>query len=316
MMNCIRNNEPTEVIPVGFFFYSIPVCYGMFPAVLYLLHSATMLHFCKNKCAMQAIPFYQVDAFTTTPFKGNPAAVCLLEAPLPYSTMQAIAMENNLSETAFLLQENNGYRLSWFTPTSEVKLCGHGTLASAHVLWEQGLSPVSASLHFHTRSGELLASRTKDGAITLDFPVADGQAIVLNERLSAAIPARIVQASFHKDRYVVELEDADTVKQLQPDYRVFKQEGGVIVTARGGADSPYDFISRYFTPHKGIDEDPVTGSAHCCLAAYWAPLLGKTDFFAYQASARGGEMRVVLNNRRVLMTGNAVTVIEGKLLSW
>lgn len=275
-----------------------------------------MPHFCKNNNAMQAIPFYQVDAFTTLPFKGNPAAVCLPEAPLPDATMQAIAMENNLSETAFLLKENNGYRLRWFTPTSEVKLCGHATLASAHVLWEQGLAPVSAPLHFYTLSGELLASRTADGAITLDFPVAEGQPVTLSERLQTAIPARIVNASYHKDRYVVELENAAAVEQLQPDLSIFKQEGGVIVTARGAEGTGYDFISRFFASHWGIDEDPVTGSAHCCLAAYWAPLLGKTEFLAYQASARGGELRVVLNGERVLMTGHAVTVMEGKLLKW
>lgn len=273
-----------------------------------------MPHFCKNNNVMQAIPFYQVDAFTTVPFKGNPAAVCLLEVPLPDATMQAIAMENNLSETAFLLKENNGYRLRWFTPTSEVKLCGHATLASAHVLWEQGLAPVSAPLHFYTLSGELLASRTPGGAITLDFPVVEGHPVTLNERLQAAIPARIVHATYHKDRYVVELENAAAVEQLQPDFNAFKQEGGVIVTARGPEGSGYDFISRFFASHWGIDEDPVTGSAHCCLAAYWAPLLDKTEFLAYQASARGGELRVALKGKRVLMTGHAVTVIAGKFL--
>ncbi|PUZ26991.1 phenazine biosynthesis protein PhzF family [Chitinophaga costaii] len=265
---------------------------------------------------MQPFPIYQVDAFTSTPLRGNPAAVCLLTTPLPDITLQAIAAENNLAETAFLVPQAHGYHLRWFTPTAEVPLCGHATLASAHVLWETGRAALPDAIHFHTLSGTLLASRDADGAITLDFPVSPGKAVELPSAIQQAIPARIVHASSHGDRYVLELENAEAVETLQPDFTVIKATGGVVITARGKTGTPYDFISRFFASHIGIDEDPVTGSAHCCLAAYWAPLLGKKDFRAYQASARGGEMRVQLVGDRVLMTGNAVTVLKGEFVRY
>ncbi|WP_160710894.1 PhzF family phenazine biosynthesis protein [Chitinophaga solisilvae] len=255
------------------------------------------------------IRFFQVDAFTGKPFKGNPAGVCILDAPLPDSTLQSIAAENNLPETAFLSKESDGYRLRWFTPTVEMKLCGHATLASAHVLWENNLETPDKVLQFHTLSGLLTAAK-RGQRIELDFPASGQEPVVLPVALRQLFKDNYVNATYSTDRYIVELPSAEAVTGFIPDFHLLEQYRCVI-TAKGAPDSPYDFISRYFAVPLGVNEDPVTGSAHCCLATYWAPLLGKQEFFAYQASPRGGEMKVILQGSRVLMQGEAVTVISG-----
>ncbi|WP_448596742.1 PhzF family phenazine biosynthesis protein [Thermoleptolyngbya sp.] len=261
----------------------------------------------------------QVDAFTSTPFAGNPAAVCVLSAPQPDDWMQAVAREMNLSETAFLLPEADGYRLRWFTPTVEVALCGHATLASAHVLWSEGHLAPGAIAHFHTLSGRLTATQ-QDDWIELDFPATrcapiDPPAGLL-EALGTALGKGAIAVSQNKFDYLVEVATPEIVRQLAPDFTRLRTlpVRGVIVTSRAEADSDYNFISRFFAPGSGVDEDPVTGSAHCALAPYWGDRLGKSDFLAYQASARGGVVKVRLAGDRVVLGGQAVTVLRGELV--
>jgi PhzF family phenazine biosynthesis protein len=254
-----------------------------------------------------------IDAFTDEPFRGNPAAVCLLDRRRDDAWMQSLAMEMNLSETAFLLRNGDGWSLRWLTPTVEVDLCGHATLASAHALWEEGLLTAEQTARFQTRSGLLTATRS--GAwIELDFPQkpeerADAPAGML-EALGIASPRYVGRNKFD---YLVEVGSEEEVRALTPDHATLRriEARGVIVTSRGSA--PYDFISRFFAPGSGIDEDPVTGSSHCALGPYWAPKLGKTDLLAYQASPRGGVMRVRLDGERVKLGGRAVTVLRGEL---
>lgn len=259
------------------------------------------------------LTIHHVDAFTDRPFSGNPAAVCLLPAPRDDAWMQDLAREMNLSETAFLLARADGYGLRWFTPTIEVDLCGHATLASAHVLWEEGLLARRELARFHTRSGILTAARRNDW-IELDFPA------VLEEPADAPsdlLPALGVRASYvGKNRFdfLVEVESEAVVRALAPDFHRLRAlpVRGVIVTSR--ADSvDADFVSRFFAPGSGIDEDPVTGSAHCCLGPFWAKRLGKQELVGYQASARGGTVRVRLKEDRVLLGGRAVTISRGEL---
>lgn len=261
-----------------------------------------------------ALSIYQVDAFTDRPFAGNPAAVCILAEQGDDRWMQQVATEMNLSETAFLHREEDGFRLRWFTPAAEVDLCGHATLASAHILWETGTLAPDQQARFHTRSGLLTAERNGEW-IELDFPAKPEQQV--------AAPAHLEEALGVAPRYVgksqfdllVELDSETAVRALYPDFRALKQiDGrGVIVTSRADA-SPYDFVSRCFYPQVGIDEDPVTGSAHCVLAPFWNRRLGKTEFRAYQASARGGELRVRLQGDRVKLGGQAITVLRGELV--
>lgn len=253
--------------------------------------------------------FFQVDAFTNRPFKGNPAGVCLLEDMPRDGELKAIAAENNLAETAFLLPEANGYHLRWFSPLVEMTLCGHATLAGAHVLWETGLVPPGETIRFYTLSGELTARR-EAGWITLDFPARNNDAAALPASLEMLFKDSMVHTAYSVDRYIVELSTAAAVAGFVPDRQVLAPYRCVI-TARGEEGTPYDFISRYFAGPVGIDEDPVTGSAHCSLATYWAERLHKNEFFAYQASPRGGELKVVLKGNRVLLKGEAVTVIAG-----
>lgn len=261
-----------------------------------------------------AQPIVQVDAFTNAPFAGNPAAVCLLAEPREANWMQQVAREMNLSETAFLLPEGNGYHLRWFTPAVEVDLCGHATLASAHVLWEEGHLPAGETARFFTRSG-LLTARQDGEWIVLDFPAtpptpADAPPGLL-ESLGAS-PRHVGRGRFD---YLLELDSEAEVRVLQPD---FTQLGrleirGVIVTSRA-ENGPYDFVSRFFAPGAGINEDPVTGSAHCCLGPYWGERLSRQEMLAYQASARGGVVRVGLAGDRVLLGGQAVTILRGELI--
>src|SRR6266566_3696623 len=219
----------------------------------------------------------QVDAFASRPFSGNPAAVCILPGPRDERWMQDVAREMNLAETAFLHQENGGYRLRWFTPAVEVALCGHATLASAHVLWEEGHLPADQQARFHTQSGLLTADRAGDW---------------------------------------VEVDSEDVVRGLKPDLAALERVDarGIIVTSRA-ATPDFDFVSRFFAPQSGVPEDPVTGSAHCALAPYWSERLHRAELTGYQASPRGGVVRVRLAGDRVMLGGQAVTVLRGELLS-
>jgi len=256
----------------------------------------------------------QIDAFTDQPFRGNPAAVCLLDGERDAEWMQRVAAEMNLSETAFLRRQDGGWSLRWFTPAVEVDLCGHATLASAHALWGEGVDDADV-LRFHTRSGLLTATRNGDW-IELDFPAMREEAVEAPPELLAALGARdAAYVGRNQFDYLVELRSEDAVRALEPDHAVLRKlpVRGVIVTSRA-ANGEYDFVSRFFAPGSGVDEDPVTGSAHTCLAPYWAPRLGKNEFLAYQASARGGVLRVRLDGERVKLGGRAVTVLRGELV--
>lgn len=261
------------------------------------------------------LPIVQIDAFTDQPYAGNPAAVCVLPAPRPDGWMQAVAREMNLAETAFLLRRDNGYGLRWFTPTAEVDLCGHATLASAHALWEQGLLAPAEPARFHTRSG-LLTCRREGAWITMDFPSTPAHAVTPPADLAALLGATPLSVGRSPFDLLVELPDAAAVRTLRPDLtRVAQVDArGIIVTAPG--DEPaYDFVSRFFAPQVGVPEDPVTGSAHCCLGPFWGERLGKTELVGYQASARGGVVRVALVGERVMLSGQAVTVLRGELVA-
>jgi PhzF family phenazine biosynthesis protein len=255
----------------------------------------------------------QVDAFTSQPFAGNPAAVCVLSAAADEQWMRDIAREMNLSETAFLHPEDGGYRLRWLTPAVEVDLCGHATLASAHVLWDEGHLPPDEDALFHTRSG-LLTCRLKDGGwIEMNFPAKLAEPAEPPPQLGAALGAEMRYVGRNQFDYLVEVPDEATLRALQPNHHLLRQlpVRGVIVTARG---TEYDFVSRFFAPGSGIDEDPVTGSAHSALAPYWSSKLGKSEMTAFQASARGGVVKLRLERDRVYMSGQAVTVLRGELL--
>jgi PhzF family phenazine biosynthesis protein len=260
------------------------------------------------------ISLFQVDSFTDRPFAGNPAGVCLLETRQPDDWLRGVAVEMNLSETAFLLPEREGYRLRWFTPRVEVTLCGHATLASAHILWEQGILPRGQEAVFETLSGRLSASRSEDGWIGLDFPARQVEAVDppagLLEALGAHDP---IYVGRYREDYLVELASQEQVLALRPDFsRLLEVETrGVVVTARDASD--VDFVSRFFAPAVGVDEDPVTGSAHCALTPYWAAKLGKADLLARQVSARGGSLRVHNRGERVLLEGQAVTIFSANL---
>jgi PhzF family phenazine biosynthesis protein len=254
---------------------------------------------------------FQVDAFTSEPFAGNPAAVCLLDGPRDDTWMQSVAAEMNLAETAFLERRQDGFSLRWFTPTTEVDLCGHGTLAAAHVLWEVG--ETSARLQFTTRSGLLTAERA-EGSIRLDFPAEPASAIEVPLGLEEALGTVAKWVGQNRFDYLVEVADDATVRSLDPDVHALRRfpVRGIMVTAAGQDDC--DFVSRFFAPNTGIDEDPVTGSAHCCLGPYWAARLDRPDLVGYQASARGGYVGVHLAGDRVVLSGSAVTVLRGELL--
>jgi PhzF family phenazine biosynthesis protein len=259
----------------------------------------------------------QIDAFADRPYTGNPAAVCLLEEECDGPWMQAVAAEMNLSETAFVRRAGDGFDLRWFTPAVEVDLCGHATLAAAHALWSEDWAPGDDKIRFRTRSGVLTAAR-HGNLIELDFPAtAPGPANLTAEQTSTLVSAlgvepELVARSTFDLLVVVGSEDA--VRGLQPDFQRLRELGsrGVIVTSKSG-DPGFDFVSRFFAPGVGIDEDPVTGSAHCCLGPYWSERLGKSGMTAFQASPRGGVVHVRVSGERVLLGGNAVTVFEGEL---
>lgn len=260
------------------------------------------------------VPIFQVDAFTDKPFAGNPAAVCILPEPRDAAWMQNVAKEMNLSETAFLLREGDGFNLRWFTPAIEVDLCGHATLASALVLWETGHLKTDQQAHFWTRSG-LLTAEHKGEWIELNFPAEPEQQVSVPPNLAPALGAQLRYVGKNRFDYLVEVDSEETVRKLKPDIKLLGEipARGFIVTSQATSVG-YDFVSRFFAPAAGIDEDPVTGSAHCCLGPFWSRRLGKDEFVAYQASARGGTVRVRLSGQRVFLGGQAVTVLCGKLL--
>jgi len=260
--------------------------------------------------------FVQVDAFTSEPFRGNPAAVCVLTHSIDETRMQNIAREMNLSETAFLHRRADGsFDLRWFTPAVEVALCGHATLASAHALWEAGQLAANQTAQFHTKSGVLTAAHTGDW-IELDFPATPAEPCEPPPGLLEALRVTAKYVGKSRFDYLVEVDNEETVRSLAPDSRRLKELAvrGVMVTSVA-AEPGIDFVSRFFAPGAGIDEDPVTGSAHCCLTPYWSAKLNKTDMIARQLSARGGELRVRADGDRVRLAGQAITVMRGEILS-
>ncbi len=260
------------------------------------------------------VPLFQVDAFTDKPFAGNPAAVCLLPQPQETAWMQNVAREMNLSETAFLLRQEDGFSLRWFTPAVEVDLCGHATLASAHILWETGLLDADEPARFWTRSGLLTAQR-QGSWIEMNFPAEPAEPADAPPELAAALGIEPRFVGRNRLDYLVEVDSEEAVRAMQPDFDLLRAMPirGVIVTSRA-ASPEYDFVSRFFGPAVGIHEDPVTGSAHCCLGPFWRDRLGQEEFVAYQASARGGIVRVRVRGDRVLLGGQAVTIWRGELI--
>ncbi len=257
---------------------------------------------------------FTVDAFAEKPFAGNPAAVCPLSEAVDEVWMQHVAAEMNLSETAFFWPETDGFRLRWFTPAVEVALCGHATLASAHVLWETGQLAVTEMARFHTQSGLLTAKRI-DSTIQLDFPAKRLETVAPPEGLFEALGASGRYVGKNSFDYLIELDSERAVRSLAPDFARLKTfpVRGAIVTARSD-DAQFDFVSRFFAPGAGVNEDPVTGSAHCALGPYWSAKLNKNELTGFQASVRGGVVRVRVAGERVLMSGNAVTVLRGELI--
>ena len=256
---------------------------------------------------------FQIDSFTERPFAGNPAAVCLLDKSPEDSWMQAVAREMNLSETAYLLPRDGGFGLRWFTPTAEVDLCGHATLASAHFLWEQGHIAVDRPVRFLTRSG-LLTAEKKGNWIEMDFPATPAVPDSSREVLESALGIKAGYVGRSRFDYLVEAGCEEAVRAAKPDFAALRllNARGVIVTSRA-AGSGYDFVSRFFGPAFGIDEDPVTGSAHSCLGPFWKDRLGRDNLTGFQASARGGFVRTRCVGDRVMISGQAVTVLRGEL---
>jgi len=254
---------------------------------------------------------FQIDAFTTHRFAGNPAAVMPMTHFPADAVMQAIAAENNLAETAFVVPEGGDYRLRWFTPVTEVPLCGHATLASAAVVMER-LEPERKAVVFHSKSGPLSVTRAGAGYV-LNFPSRPSQQISTPPGLAEALGVVPIEVFVNSFNYMAVLERAEVLRELAPDMAAIARmdRSGVIVTAPG--DGHYDFVSRYFAPAKGIPEDPVTGAAHCMLAPYWAKRLGKTEFRAYQASRRGGELICRVSGDRVELEGSCVFYLEGEV---
>ncbi len=255
------------------------------------------------------VPFFQVDAFTNRRFRGNPAAVMVLPSFPDDATMQAISAENNLAETAFLVIRSGQYHLRWFTPTVEVPLCGHATLATAAVIMER-LNVDLDEVVFQTASGSLSVTRSSNGYV-MDFPSRPSDKVHPTQEIAKALGAVPTEVYANQHNYLAVVDHPKTVRDLAPDFVAIAglDRPGVIVTAPG--DEGYDFVSRYFAPAKGIPEDPVTGGAHCMLAPYWATRLKKTSFHAYQASRRGGEIDCELVGNRVRLVGQCVFYLQG-----
>ena len=262
-----------------------------------------------------SVPLFTVDAFTDKPFGGNPAAVCLLDSPRDDTWLQLVAREMNLSETAYVWPEAGEFRLRWFTPTVEVKLCGHATLATSHVLWSEGRADASKPIAFHTLSGRLTAARSGE-LIELDFPLAPAEEAPPPPGMLAALGVQATFVGRSCFDYLVEVASEAEVLASKPDYARLGQipVRGVILTSRA-ATGEFDFVSRFFAPAVGVDEDPVCGSAHCCLGAHWQARLGKSELLAHQISERGGVVRVRVVGDRAMLAGHAVTVTKGTLLA-
>ena len=260
-----------------------------------------------------SLNLYQVDAFTEKPFQGNPAGVCLLETSQPDEWMQRLAAEMNLSETAFLLREGDSWRLRWFTPKTEVDLCGHATLASAKVLFETRPELRSAPLVFNTRSGELRAGWV-GGNVELDFPAMEYNSLDVSPEVEDVLGFKPVSAGFSGNYFLFEAEEAGIIRAFVPDIPEITAlpMPEVIITAESD-DPEYDFISRFFAPQLGVDEDPVTGSAHCLLGPYWSAKLGKSELSAFQASERGGTLCLRLVKDRVRIIGAARMIFKAEL---
>jgi PhzF family phenazine biosynthesis protein len=258
---------------------------------------------------------FQVDAFTDKPFAGNPAGVCILPEPRDEGWMQNVAREMNLSETAFLLKEQDGFNLRWFTPAVEVDLCGHATLASAHILWEAGYLKPEEQARFNTRSGLLTAERQGDW-IEMNFPATPEEPAEAPADLIEALGVPAAYVGKNRFDYLVEVDSEEVVRNMQPDFTLLLKVSarGIMVTSIPSTQD-YDFVSRFFAPQVGINEDPVTGSAHCCLGPYWSKRLEKNEFVAYQSSPRGGVIRVRVDGDRVYLGGQAVTVLRGELIT-
>ncbi|GLV60954.1 phenazine biosynthesis protein [Dictyobacter sp. S3.2.2.5] len=262
-----------------------------------------------------SLRFFHVDAFTHTPFSGNAAVVCILDGPREDRWLQQVASEMNQAATAFLYPENDGYRLRWFSASVELELCGHGTLASSHTLWELGYLSPEAEGRFHTRGGFLTARRRGEW-IELNFPAKPEQEAELLPAMTSGLGVTPRYVGKSQLDYLVELESEEVVRGLQPDFAQLATlpARGVIVTAAASGNQGYDFVSRFFCPSVGINEDPVTGSAHCVLSPFWSKRLGRGQLTGYQASRRGGTVRVLLDGDRVRLGGQAVTISRGELL--
>ncbi|NIL95538.1 MAG: PhzF family phenazine biosynthesis isomerase [Woeseiaceae bacterium] len=256
-----------------------------------------------------------IDAFSDKPFAGNPAAVCLLGEERDTSWMQAVAREMNLSETAFVRPADGGFLLRWFTPLVEVDLCGHATLAAAHALWEEGIASLNEDIRFQTRSGELICGR-REGLLEIDFPSTPAEPSEFPDLLSRGLGVTPQYCGRSQFDALILVESEQQLRTIDPDFRLLRDlpYRGIIVTS-AAEDPRFDFVSRFFAPRVGIDEDPVTGSAHCALAPFWHERLGKPEMRAYQASRRGGEIWLRLEDERVIISGKAVTVLRSMLLA-
>jgi len=262
------------------------------------------------------VPLLQVDAFTAVPFEGNPAAVCLLDDPGDPAWMQSVAGEMNLSETAFVHPQADGFGLRWFTPTTEVDLCGHATLATAHALWETGALDAAAEARFDTRSGPLAARRLEGGWIGMDFPADPPDRIDPPPRLLEALGTQAIGVWRGRSDLLVEVRSEDELRDIRPDFERLASidARGVIVTTRSSSRG-IDFLSRFFGPRVGVAEDPVTGSAHCTLSPFWTARLGREALTGRQLSRRPGMVRTTLHGERVMLAGEAVTVLRGTLVT-
>ncbi|MEW6528149.1 MAG: PhzF family phenazine biosynthesis protein [Spirochaetota bacterium] len=259
------------------------------------------------------IKVFIVDAFTSEMFKGNPAAVCVLSTGIPDELMQSIAREMNCPETAFVLPQDNGFLLRWFAPLQEVDLCGHATLATSHVLYEQHIATAQQELKFYTRSGLLIVKKEGD-IITMNFPQEIATEYSIPQWVIEALGVKPVYTGKNRMDYLIEVKTEEEVLEINPDFIALKKmdSRGVIITAKSSR-MEYDFVSRFFAPGLGVNEDPVTGSAHCCLGPYWQQKLQKSTFTAYQASERGGVLKVEVGDDRVYIGGKAVTVLSGHI---
>ena len=258
--------------------------------------------------------FYTVDSFTDKPFSGNPAAIFILEEDIPDELMQSIASEVNLSETSFVIRKDDVFNLRWFTPTKEAGLCGHATLAAAHILWEVGVLDTKEEAVFETKSGILKARKNSD-LIEMDFPIESPSEIDGPKELLKAIEYEPIFIGKNRMDYLAVYENEEVIRKAIPNFEYLKKLDcrGLIISAKSSSDK-YNFVSRFFAPNSGIDEDPVTGSAHCCLAPFWSKRLGKKELTGFQVSKRGGIVHTKLEDDKVVLSGKAVTVMKSKML--